>query len=398
MSIFKEDPTKDLLPIAFKFTFEYDVSVRFFLDCCLPLELKANWTQQKVVMDTSLGMTEEGIAQVLANLGTVFDPTTITQGSGHHSRIGLVTYGTNAEIRHKLTEFKSTDEFLERIWDIQRANDPLSNLKDGLMKAEQVFREGRADGSRDNCKEAIIIYASVYKESHFEDAKQLADQIKISGKDIIVVAFDQGGKPNALDQIRKIASDGFYFTNVIPNLSGEVQHALCAINCFCRKQWLQYTLDTIKYGSCLRIGGIDSNWNLAKQACIRIGHESGHLASVLDNAKHNFIAHMFKNDYRMESPYMYHIGLSYDTAQNGYFWEQPKGSEPAKIPMEGSDFRKWNKGFPSLNGDARCVLTAQTSTSFELGWQNIHCRNVSKRYICQMNSCDTDNYCANPNE
>ncbi|VDK57250.1 unnamed protein product [Cylicostephanus goldi] len=206
---------------------ELDAAIRYYeRECaCTPAKL---WLDVVVVMDTSLGMTEEGLAQVLANIGTVFDPTTITQGAGHHTRIGLVTYGSKAEIKHKLTEFKSTDEFLERIWEIQRANDPSSDLKDGLMKAEQVFREGRADGTRNNCKEAIIIYASVFKESHFEDAKQLADQIKISGKDIIVIAFDQGGKPNALDQIRKIATEGFYFTNVVPNLSGEVQHALCA--------------------------------------------------------------------------------------------------------------------------------------------------------------------------
>ncbi|VDK44432.1 unnamed protein product [Cylicostephanus goldi] len=276
---------------------------------CTPSKL---WLDVVVAIDNSLGMTMEGMAQVIADLGTVFDPTTIAQGEGHHTRIGILTYGTTA----KAVDFVDCA------------------LRCALMKAEELFAEGRPAGVRENVKQVIIIYASVYKELHFGDATQLADQIKISGKDIIVVAFDQGGRPNAILELRKIATEGYFFMNTNANLAGEIQHALCQINCFCRKQWMQYSLDSVKYGSCLRIGGIDSNWNLAKRSCIRIGHESGHLATVLDHAKHTFIASMFRNDYRMEPPYMYHIGLSYDKANGGYFWEQPKESNPERIPVD----------------------------------------------------------------
>ncbi|CAJ0604876.1 unnamed protein product [Cylicocyclus nassatus] len=103
----------------------------------------------------------------------------------------------------------------------------LGMTMEGMVQAEELFAEGRPAGVRENVKQAIIIYANVYK-LYFGDAKQLADQIKISGKDIIVVAFDQGGRP-------------VLFWN------------------FARKQWLQYSLDSVKYGSCLKIGGIDSN-------------------------------------------------------------------------------------------------------------------------------------------
>ncbi|VDM84968.1 unnamed protein product [Strongylus vulgaris] len=144
------------------------------------------------------------------------------------------------------------------------------------------------------------------------------------------------------------------------------------------------------------MGGIDANWVSAKRACINMDHGKGYLASVLDWSKHNFIAHMFKNDYRMDSPYMYHIGLSYDSATGKYYWEQPTGTD--RIPMTGSVFTRWNKGFPSTRDDQYCVLTAQTSTDFDLGWQNEHCRAVSKRYICQTVACDTDNYCDNLEE
>ncbi|CAJ0604746.1 unnamed protein product [Cylicocyclus nassatus] len=65
---------------------------------------------------------------------------------------------------------------------------------------------------------------------------------------------------------------------------------------------------------------------------------------------------------------------------------------PASELLE--DFRKWNKGHPSLDDDKYCVLTAQSSTEFELGWQNEVCNLCSAgNYVCQMNACDTDNYC-----
>ncbi|CAJ0609957.1 unnamed protein product [Cylicocyclus nassatus] len=361
---------------------------------CTPSKL---WLDVVIVIDNSLGMPKEELDKALTNLCKVFAQVTITQGEGHQSRVGVVTYGIKADARHNLTEFNSFHEFCNRIMKIRQTNATSSNLKEGLEKAKQMFRDGRPSGFRKNVKEVILIHASVYKQSHFEDAKPLADQMKISGKEIVVVAFDQRDNPRALMQIREIATEGFYYIYEEYYIFGDVQHALCTANCFCRKKWLQYTLDTLRFGSCLRIGPGQFNWEQAKRACLRIGHESGHLATVFSKEKHNFIALMFINDSRVESPYIYHIGLSYDTKQSDYLWEQPVGSDPAKIPLRGSSFRIWNRGYPSLSG-GNCVDTAQYSTKFEFGWQNIHCRYVYKPYICQMNSCDTDNYCANIEE
>ncbi|VDM75851.1 unnamed protein product [Strongylus vulgaris] len=123
--------------------------------------------------------------EVIADVATVFDPTTIKQGEGHHSRVGIVTYGEKAEARYQLNAFNSADDFVHKIWEIETAKDNSSDLRDALMVAEKVLRDGRPKGG------------------HYEDARQLAEQIKIGGTDIIVIGFDQYGKPNALEQIRK---------------------------------------------------------------------------------------------------------------------------------------------------------------------------------------------------
>ncbi|KHJ95957.1 hypothetical protein OESDEN_04090 [Oesophagostomum dentatum] len=163
----------------------------------------------------------------------------------------------------------------------------------------------------------------------------MAGQIKISGTDIIVVGFDQGGRLKALERMKEIASPGYFFKNTADNLAGEIQRSLCQTNCFCKKQWRQYSSATVKFGSCLKIGGIAANWKSARGACQRMGNGRGHLASEFDISKHNFIAWMFKDDYRTKQPYMYHIGLSYDEEKKGYFWEQPYGK---KVPVSSENW------------------------------------------------------------
>ncbi|KAL6736112.1 hypothetical protein Aduo_006499 [Ancylostoma duodenale] len=367
------------------------LSAHYERDCpCSPEKL---WLDIVVGIDTSIGMTEEGVTQVLADLSTVFGETKIAQGEGHHTRMGVVTYGEKAQTRYNLTDFKSTEEMMNGIWEIKCSDDKYSNLREGLTRTQEIMKHGRQGGVRANVKSAIIIYASDFREGDVNDAVQLADQIKIGGTEIVVVAFDQGGKLNVLEGLKKIASPGRLFKSTAKNLVGLIQDALCQTNCFCKKLWTQYADGTVKYGECLRIGGIDANWVSAKRACQSI-IPGGHLATELDSYKHDFIARMFKDDYRHEPPYMYHIGLSFDKLKKDYFWEQPKGRAP--LPLNGSPFRYWSRGYPNVREKDTCVLAAQTTIqSSEIGWQNEHCTKVAKRYICQVESCDTDNYCAN---
>ncbi|KIH55753.1 lectin C-type domain protein [Ancylostoma duodenale] len=195
------------------------------------------------------------------------------------------------------------------------------------------MRQGRKDGSRNNTASAIIIYASDFRAGDVNDAKQLAHQIKIGGTNIIVVAFDQGGKVHSLDRLVEIASPGMFFPSTTSNLAGRIQDALCK-------------------------SAIDANWDSAKRACQKLT-KGGHLATEFDIAKHNFIAHMFKDDYRHQPPYMYHIGLSYDKKKGGYFWEQPKGRMP--LALKDTPFQYWNNGYPNVHENEFCVLSAQTS-------------------------------------
>ncbi|VDK46327.1 unnamed protein product [Cylicostephanus goldi] len=223
-----------------------------------------------------------------------------------------------------------------------------------LMKAAQIFSKGRVNGFRKNVKEVIIIYVSVYG---------LPQRISITYIQNLIFP----------------AKFSMHFVQVKLDLNQVfANQSYNPANCFCRKHWVQYTFGNLKYGICLEVVADKTRWNWAKESCSSDG--SGHLVTVFSKAKHDFVALLF-SDLVTRSPYpyvtsdTYHIGLSYDTAQNSYFWEQPASSDP------------WNKGFPSLDGNATCVI----ATKF--GWQNVNCETKLASYVCQMNTCDTDNYC-----
>lgn len=73
---------------------------------------------------------------------------------------------------------------------------------------------------------------------------------------------------------------------------------------------------------------------------------------------------MFKDDYRHQPPYVYHIGLSFINAKEEYFWEQPRGKVP--LALKDTPFQHWNTGFPNINISDFCVAAAQTSNSLEV--------------------------------
>ncbi|VDM81519.1 unnamed protein product [Strongylus vulgaris] len=94
---------------------------------CNPSKL---WLDVVVAIDSSAGMTGQGMTQVLANIFTVFEETKIAQNEGQHTRLAVVTYGKKATTRYNLTDLKSTDEAMDKIWEITCGNDAYSNLQE----------------------------------------------------------------------------------------------------------------------------------------------------------------------------------------------------------------------------------------------------------------------------
>ncbi|CAI5441366.1 unnamed protein product [Caenorhabditis angaria] len=358
--------------------------------------LQTLWLDVVVVVDNSAGMTNTGLTQVASNIATVFlNGTQI--GSNYtdprSTRVSLVTYNSDAAITADLNTYQSIDDLMGGAFGALGAASPNteSTLQRGIAAAEQVLNNGR-QGVRTNYKQAVIIYASEYSGTGEKDPKPAADRLKESGVQIITVAFNQDGNQALLAKLSEIASPGYNFTSLDTNIVGEIQGALLQINCFCPDLWVQYKADfndraAYKYGVCVRSAGLQSAWTPAKFACQNFA-KTGFLVSEFSQQKHDFVFALVQNDPTVTAPFMYHIGLS---KINGVWsWQQPAGQ--SVLPLQG--YSKWNPGYATSVSSDTAVLNSQTGTNLDAGWQNISPYTVSKNYVCESNSCDTDNYCA----
>ncbi|VDK49880.1 unnamed protein product [Cylicostephanus goldi] len=162
-----------------------------------------------------------------------------------------------------------------------------------LVAANKLLNNGRKQKLRKNVKTVILIYASNYRDKDFNDARELAEEIRRNGTDIMAVAFDQGGKIDALERMVEIASPGHFFTSRLLYLSRSIKQALCEVNCFCKSSWHHYTAligrKIRKYGVCLQIGEKNANW-MSVSDCGRIFQGKNCHGSGPNSPEYGFLA------------------------------------------------------------------------------------------------------------
>ncbi|CAO4364672.1 unnamed protein product [Caenorhabditis nigoni] len=355
------------------------------------------WLDVVVVVDNSKGMTAEGITEVAANIATVFGNGTKigTQYTDPRStRLGLVTYNGQSTVVADLNAIQSIDQLYSTVFSalssVSTSDD--SFLARGIGAAEMVLQQGRTNGIRSNYKRLVVVYASAYKGEGELDPIPVADRLKASGVVVSTVAFDQDGDEALLAGLTNIASANYAYTSKDLNLVGELQGVALQTNCFCPNLWTQYKANfddenSYKYGVCIRAATISSSWTAAKFACQNLA-KNGFLATEFDGQKHNFLFKVARNNTAFSAPYIYHIGLSY--VNGGWNWQQPAGY--ALKPLAG--YASWNPSYPKQQSTNIGVVNQQFSSDLTVGWQNINGYSVAEYYMCEVASCDTQNYCA----
>ncbi|CAI2334854.1 unnamed protein product [Caenorhabditis sp. 36 PRJEB53466] len=353
------------------------------------------WLDVVVVVDNSKGMTQEGLVQVAAQIVTVFGEGTrigTNYADKRSTRVGLVTYNKESTIQADLNRFQSADDFFNTVFQILPTPSTSDQvyLAKGIGAAEQVLASGRANNTRKNYKQFVIVYASDYRDDGQEDPRPIAERLKASGVNIATVAFDQEGSESILKALGEIATPGFNFTNKDADNVGALQKAMIQTNCFCSNLWTQYRTNfndeySSKYGVCLRPVALTAAWAPAKFACQNM-IQTGYMVTEYNQHKHDYVFKMVQNDTAFPEPYVYHIGLSY--VNGGYYWQQPVG-QTLKPLGDGI----WNPGFPQLSTQNTAVLNQQEGSASAVGWQNTNQYTVSERYVCEVSACDTDSYC-----
>ncbi|EFP12230.1 hypothetical protein CRE_04172 [Caenorhabditis remanei] len=365
-----------------------------YVDRPCGMDLSNLWLDVVVVVDNSQGMTNNGLDNVAANILNVFSSgTRIGSNSSEPrtTRLGLVTYNSNATQQADLNKYQSINDAGNGIFDslstvVYTAD---SYLATGLTLAEKMFIEQSVNTIRGHYKRVVIVYASEYNEDGELDPLSVANRLKLSNVKIITVAYEQPGSVGLENGLSQIASPGFSFSNNVVNISQEIQNALLQSNCFCPSNWIQYHTSysdpaSSRYGVCLQLVGVLANWVAAKNGCRMKSNTN--LATEFNQAKHDFILEAVKDNSGFQrNPYQYHIGLNY--INDDWVWDQPAGQPPVKL----QSWFNWGTGFPNAPASQSAVSNIQSGVTTK--WTNVAMYTGAANYVCETYSCDTDNYC-----
>ncbi|UMM14943.1 hypothetical protein L5515_002568 [Caenorhabditis briggsae] len=316
-------------------------------------DLSNLWLDVVAVVDNSQGMTNDGLTAIAANIASVFsDGTKIGTNSNdpRTTRLGLVTYSSNATKNAYLDKFQSIDDLYDNIFTdlatVSQTDD--SNLETGLEAAEEILEAGKNE-KRKFYKKLILIYASTFNRNG--EAISIANRLKSAGTKLVTVAYDQGGGDEQLaDGAYRKYSNGYVGSQLL----------------------LRTNLDPIP--SVLFGLHLPSRWCLYSTTDEFTQH------------KHDFIFDSIKNTRGFQVPYSYHIGL---TLSNGsWSWDRPNGWEQPVV----QHWFGWDSGFP-ISTSSR-TSGANFGNGSDAEWQNIGAMNIGLNYVCETATCDTDNYCS----
>ncbi|KAH7714618.1 Protein CLEC-62 a [Aphelenchoides avenae] len=355
---------------------------------CSPDKL---WLDIIVAVDNSASMGRTGLSQIGGALSNAFGTLTIGQGLVQTSRVALISYSANGRILANLTAYSNSLDLMKEFYNVKPSSGKQVNLLDALKKTD-VVREAVSQSS--TRKTVIVLAASAFNGEGKTDPTPFADQLKESGVKILTLAFVRNNEgEEEVQKISNLASPGFAFRSDRDQstLAHRIQQAFCQANCFCPNQWLQVADDfqkpTAKYAECVLFSSAPSNWYGASMAC-GSAMNNAVLASERSKAKHKFHADYVRSVNGNVKPYF--IGLSWDDASQQYLWSE-KFDNGTQIPLGPNDFEAWASGNGNHGKNPDGVQV--NPSGFDTYWYDVAQFGTSSAYMCQVNACDTDNYC-----
>ncbi|CAI2333865.1 unnamed protein product [Caenorhabditis sp. 36 PRJEB53466] len=330
------------------------------------------WLDVVLVVDNSRAVTN--INEVVKSILSIFENDTkigTRSDEPRTTRIGLVTYNLDADIVANLNQFQSFDDLNTSISahlsTLSSSDD--SFLIKGLEAAETVLAISARANERTHYKKVIVIYTPVMDDIF--SAYPLADRLKADGITIITVdgsgdEMESARKQNLLSlglNLSKIATKNYDFSIQDDKSVEKIQEAL-----------------------------LQSSWRAARLSC-RNQWKNAHLTNEYDVNKHNYVLEALSNSTLFRHPYTYLIGLTYTSG--AWYWEQPIGKALKKV--EG--WSNWNTDFPVSSSTMTVGLNVEAGEAMRTNWQNTDPMRDAHYYVCEVVTCDTDNYfnCFCPN-
>uniref|UniRef100_A0A914WTJ7 VWFA domain-containing protein n=1 Tax=Plectus sambesii TaxID=2011161 RepID=A0A914WTJ7_9BILA len=367
---------------------------------CTP---KKMWLDIVLVLDSS-----EGVAQGSGINNALFDiivPLTVNQDPTS-SRIGIVAFNATTTIVTDLNVYNSNMDAAMGVMNMPYLGGPNSptGLAQGLEEAKRMLLNARTSGNRKRNPQVVILASTVadgcltkenQKDSSLpESVCVIANDMKENGVTIITVKYNFG---DGLAYPLTISSPCSAFNNSNVDLEKDLGNSLCNANCFCpwgvdnNMQMWKMVKDPSgcrNTGECVYPLFTPASRLAAELTCQRT--QNSYLADVFSGDKHTFLTALATGSNPPAIPYW--IGLNDQTNSLNYTWTRPPPQ--SDVPAQQDDFTTWAPGFPLYNNaDQACVLVDKF-TSFAYKWKNAACFGPVAYPICQINACDTDNFCS----
>ncbi|RCN35016.1 von Willebrand factor type A domain protein [Ancylostoma caninum] len=353
---------------------------------CTPVNI---WLDVFFLLDSSSAMTISGFQYITAYVESVLYRMSVGLADGQQTRVGFITYGTNATLHYNLSHWESSNELLNYM-NLSLESSVGTNIEAAIRLANANFV---APHHRPNARKVIVIIASAFESGRYNDPTVAANTFKEDGGVIITIEYVQvHGAP--VPMLDTLASPGYVLTNRYGRVDvWELHKLFCKANCFCPTNYKPFKMKgDLPYGGCYKMSTLPAIQALAQRSCRR--HFNGSLTTVeslgkaefLTNSKVYYLKNVTseKNEFLvMRSNSSFWIGLRYK--DQAYRWTSGDA-------VHDDDFKLWATHYPdSQQGD--CVRMEKCdSCESKVAWYNEYCgRDLV--YTCQTLACSTDHYC-----
>uniref|UniRef100_A0AC34RC04 VWFA domain-containing protein n=1 Tax=Panagrolaimus sp. JU765 TaxID=591449 RepID=A0AC34RC04_9BILA len=336
------------------------------------------WLDLYLVIDVSEGMTQANLLQLSGQMATLFEGLTIGQTPKHSTRVGIITYASNATVRLTLSNCSDATTLLIAVYQLSNyrlPNDTGTNIRSGLETVLSLRAKEKSYRPT-----AVMVIAASYNSDAGDDPTQVAEIMKQDGITILTIAFESSGALNA--GLKNLSSLGYSYENTDPDLFEKLLFAFTQINCFCPPKTYQLRIynDTNEnfttYADCLySSGGAAADAIYAEKVCEKAGDV---LASVTSEQKLDFLIDIVIAN-TMPDKREFTVGAHLDT--NHWQWY---GYNNAAYPI--GDF----PGIPSSSSGNYGYFYKAGGFNWNFSTQT---KGKAKPYICQQRACDTTFFC-----
>uniref|UniRef100_A0AC34RBQ5 VWFA domain-containing protein n=1 Tax=Panagrolaimus sp. JU765 TaxID=591449 RepID=A0AC34RBQ5_9BILA len=337
------------------------------------------WLDLYFVIEVSKGMLETDLFNLSKQLTTLFHGLTIGLTPKQSTRVGIITYASNATVRLTLTNCFDPTTLLIAVYHLSNyrlSNDSGTNIKAGLETAYNLTQIERSYRPT-----AIIIIAASYDPYDSNDPSQVAENIKEDGTVILTIAYESSGALNP--GLGKLSSPGHAYENTDVELFDKLLFAFTQINCFCPPKTFQFQIynDEFRnftiFGDCLYGSGqsiMDAEF--AELFCEK---DDATLASVTSLRKLDFIVDNILQQ-TMNNTRQFTVGTHLVEGQWMWFGyngtSYPVGDYPKIPPGSSGTWGYFNNTF-----------------GFNWDFQLQNATRNPKPYVCQKKACDADFVC-----